>query len=396
MVRFENAVLVAVLSLCVACGERTEVRQTPLEPLGGVKLSGTLSVPLGAQRQVEMQLRIGGLAAGATYVLCLNAADAGSRTSQALGVLGLPGWPLGAFVSETADAESGTNPDATTEPQTVRKGYWDFAKIQADAQGVYESTLELPLPALDYRVRLLVKEPPARGSRSILQSETLLLRVDPFSSARYGVAGATLLATLAGLGVALRRRASARASSGAALADAHVHAPAVASLLDPASQSSAAPTIVAPHHDSSPETASVPDVPVLAPLPGTCPQSLVDRARAEGVFVHHKDFAWVEIHGRRKSFRPRQALVFRILCEQDPRCYGIPQEQIVKEWEAVYKVKRANPVRVLDIFRSREDEPGEFIERVPGSASVYRLRLTPRDDAACAAEEHLHPRAASG
>jgi hypothetical protein len=106
-------------------------------------------------------------------------------------------------------------------------------------------------------------------------------------------------------------------------------------------------------------------------------QTLVERARAEGVLLHHKNYAWIEIHGRRKSFRPRQALVFRILCEQDPNCDGVPQDEIVKAWEEVFQAKRANQVRVRDIFRSCEHEPGDFIVRVAGPASVYRLRLEP-------------------
>jgi len=43
----------------------------------------------------------------------------------------------------------------------------------------------------------------------------------------------------------------------------------------------------------------------------------------------------------------------------------------------VYGVARANPVRVRDIFRAYKDEPGDFIVRVPGPASAYRLRLEP-------------------
>jgi hypothetical protein len=96
-----------------------------------------------------------------------------------------------------------------------------------------------------------------------------------------------------------------------------------------------------------------------------------------GVLVHHRNLSWIEIHGRRKSFRPRQALVFRILLENDPDCEGMLQEEIVKAWEKVYAVARANPVRVRDIFRACKDEPGDFIVRVPGPASAYRLRLEP-------------------
>jgi hypothetical protein len=344
------------LLLLLACREEgPPFRETPLEPLGGeAQANGSLRIPLRSQPVADLSIQLEGLEPGASYVLCLNTVDAGTDTSAALGNLGLPGWPLGAFAIDDRGREH---------------GYWDFEKFRADEGGRYAENVQLPLPPMEYRLRLLVKRSPADGSRSILQSETLLLSVDPLLEVRRWASGAGLALAFAGLGLVMRSQRRTREQRAA---------PSSETLPGPAAASEPAGFDAGIELDELVASEVHPIGEPLAQVPAQPPRTLIERARAEGVFLHHKNYAWVEIHGRRKSFRPRQALVFHILCEQDPNCDGLPQEQIVKEWEHAYKAKRANPVRVLDIFRSHPDEPGDFIERVPGSASVYRLRLEPR------------------
>ena len=374
------AALIGAVLFYAGCSRADGTRATVLEPVPGeARGAGALVVPVGVHASGDLMISLSGLEPGEAYVLCLNAMHPATETSATLGTLGVPGWPLGAFVEE---------------PDGRRKGFWDFAKVQADASGRYRGAFTLPLPAMDYRVMLLVKDVPGRGSGSFLQSEALMLSVDPLLGAKRlgsGIAAAVSLLVLTTL-VVRRRLGPQRAPAGslpplprgapmpAVSDDADVAAPEASSRSD--AEDFACSTAKLACDDSSRDVESRVEYD-SAGASGT----LVERARCAGTFVHHKDFAWVEIQGRRKTFRPRQALVFRILCEQDPECYGIPQEQIVKEWEAVYQAKRANPVRVLDIFRSREDEPGDFVERVPGSASVYRLKLDDPGEAGVEVED---------
>jgi hypothetical protein len=330
---------VCALLALAACSEPPPSRELPLEPAGDQgSVYGALRLTPSPRGHAGFTVSMTGLSPGATYVLCLNAQEPGSPSSETLGNLGIPGWPLGAFYPS---------------PHGGFEGFWDFEKVQADAQGSYQKHFELPLPALAYRVQFLVKTNHDVGARPILKSQPLLLDVrDPL---KVDLLTGTI-AALAAIPLAFMARGRGRRRV-------HEHADEL------------------PRHDAygsdadgAPPLASV-EVPLRADA--GCAQTLVERARAEGVLQHHKNYAWIEIHGRRKSFRARQALVFRILCEQDPNCDGIPQDEIIKAWEEVFRANRANPVRVRDIFRSCEHEPGDFIVRVAGPASVYRLRLEP-------------------
>jgi hypothetical protein len=345
------------LLLLLACRQDELIRETALEPIGGeAQASGSLRIPLSSRPVADLSIRLSGLEPGATYVLCLDTVEPGSDTSHALGNLGLPGWPLGAFVrTENGDEH----------------GFWDFEKFKADATGSYSETVQLPLPPMDYRLRLLVKRSPSEGSRSLLQSETLLVSVDPLLEVRRWAGRAGLALAFAGLGLVMRSQRRTREREDGPVTD-----ELESSSMSPPAVESTAMDVDLDDEDFAASSVQL-SCDVAPQVPVQPPRTLIEHARAEGVLLHHKTYAWVEIHGRRKSFRPRQALVFHILCEHDPNCDGLPQEQIVKEWEHVYRAKRANPVRVLDIFRSHPDEPGDFIERVAGSASVYRLRLEP-------------------
>jgi len=315
--------IVAIVWLLACSPTPTEVRVLPLEPLPGQDpaASGEVQFPSSSTSPAAISVRLRGLVPDSQYVLCLNPWEPDSPTSQRLGSLGVHGWPLGAIYDN---------------PLGYKEGHWNFVKIKTNARGVFEQAFSLPLPPLDYRIRFLVKTAPTHGSVSVLQSDALLMAVSP--SPLPGWLTGTMVA-LAFVPLVFIARVRARDRSGDR------------------------PTRHRPSCDE--------------PLEEGAPHTLVERARADGTLRHSKHYSWIEIHGRRKTFRPRQALVFRILCEQDPNCDGIPQEHIVKEWEAEFKAKRANPVRVRDIFRASPDEPGDFIVRVPGPASVYRLRLTP-------------------
>jgi hypothetical protein len=327
-----------------ACSEPPQARELPLEPIGDQRsVYGTLRVTPSARGHAGFTLKMSGLIPSETYILCLNAQDPGSKTSETLGNLGIPGWPLGAFYP---------NPAGGTE------GFWDFEKVQANEQGSYERHFELPLPAHSYRIKFLVKPNASADHHPILTSQPLLLHVRA-ALEMADVLKTGTLAALAALPLVFMARGRGRRKT---FSDAEDDA-------QPREQASE-PRVEA--FDPS----ALQGAPLDAP-DATVAGTLVDRARAEGVLAHHKNYAWIEIHGRRKSFRSRQALVFRILCEQDPNCDGIPQDEIIKAWEEVFRAKRANPVRVRDIFRSCEHEPGDFIVRVPGPASVYRLRLEP-------------------
>jgi hypothetical protein len=366
-------VALAILALA-ACAEPPPARELPLEPLGDQPAAdqpaadqpaadqpaadqpaadqpavyGSVRITPSPRGHAGFTLSLTGLSPGETYVLCLNAQEPNSLSSETLGRLGIPGWPLGAFYPS---AKGGV------------EGYWDFEKVQADAQGRFLRHFELPLPAMAYRVKLLVKTNQGVESRPVLHSQPLLL--DVRGPLRVEVLTGTI-AALAVIPLALIARGRGRRSR-----------------ITP-EQAHAGDREHAGHREHAGAFAPDPQAttmeaeadPLASAQPG-CARTLVDRARAEGVFAHHKNYAWIEIHGRRKSFRPRQALVFRILCEHDPNCDGIPQDEIIKAWEEVFRAKRANPVRVRDIFRSCEHEPGDFIVRVAGPASVYRLRLEP-------------------
>ncbi len=321
-----------------ACSAPPPPRELPLEPAGDqTSVYGALRLTPSPRGHAGFTLSMAGLSPGATYVLCLNAQEPGSPSSETLGNLGIPGWPLGAFYpSEKGGYE----------------GYWDFEKVQTDAEGRYQKHFELPLPAQAYRVQFLVKTNHDLGAIPVLKSQPLLvdvrdpLQVDLLTGTIAALAAIPLVFIARGRG---RRRPSSEPDHPGL-----ERTRACEDLADEPSPSGSSSAHVLP----------------------AC-STLVERARAEGVLQHHKNYAWIEIHGRRKSFRPRQALVFRILCEHDPNCDGIPQDEIIKAWEEVFGAKRANPVRVRDIFRSCEHEPGDFIVRVAGPASVYRLRLEP-------------------
>jgi hypothetical protein len=344
----------AVIALVAACAGETRSREASLDPVGGETAArGSFELPLATQAEADLQIRLEGLEPGQAYLLSFDASEAGSQTSSLLGTIAVPGRPLGS-----------TYTDATG----VAHGFWDFETILGDAQGGYEGRIRLAMPRFDYRVRLLVKRAAAESTTSLLESEPFLLSVDPLlATRRWGAAGACVL-VLASILMLRRLRRSATPTRRAA--------PARARAPEPARE--------------GPETVAAPAI-EAAPRADDPARTRVDQARAEGILVHQRNFAWVEIHGRRKSFRPRQALVFQILCEHDPDCDGMPQEQIIEEWERIYNVARANPVRIVDIFRSYSDEPGDFIERMPGPASMYRLRLerepAPPTRAAEAAEE---------
>ncbi len=324
-----------------ACSEVPATRELPLEPAGDqTSVSGALRLTPSPRGHAGFTVSMAGLTPGATYVLCLNGKEPGSPSSETLGHLGIPGWPLGAFYP---------NPNGGYE------GFWDFEKVQADALGRYERHFELPLPAQAYRVQFLVKTNHDVGALPVLKSQPLLLdvrdplKVDLLTGTIAALAAIPLVFIARGRG---RRR------------------------LPPDVDDECLAHADACDDDGAVEHSSRSAVGEAMELVG-CARTRVDRARAEGVLQHHKNYAWIEIHGRRKSFRPRQALVFRILCEHDPNCDGIPQDEIIKAWEEVFRAKRANAVRVRDIFRSCEHEPGDFIVRVAGPASVYRLRLEP-------------------
>src|SRR5262245_43518975 len=334
--------IVALGTLAItACTEPQTSRELPLAPLDEqISVYGSLRVTPSPRGHAGFTLSVVGLDPTDTYRLCLNAEEADSSSSETLGNLGIPGWPLGAF----HQAASG------------HEGYWDFENAQADAQGRYQKHFEIPLPAQSYRVKFLVKTNQGASARSILTSQPFMLEVRTPLGVHWltGTIAAMAAVPLMFIvrGRTMRRvRTDVEGEEDRPLAPRSEHGPAEPEL-EPA------------------------DVVLPGPLPfvggmRTC----VDRARAQGVLRHNKNYTWIEIHGRRKIFRQRQALVFRILCEQDPNCGGILQDDIVKDWEAVFHATRANPVRVRDIFRSCQGEPGDFIVRVPGPASAYRLRL---------------------
>jgi hypothetical protein len=263
-----------------------------------------------------------------------------------LGNLGIPGYPLGGFYPGLSGGF---------------EGYWDFEKIQTDARGGYLKHFELPLPAQAYRVKFLVKTNHDSGARPVLTSQPLLLDVRPPVALNM----LTGIAALAALPLVFIVRGRGRRRAPACEDDVEVVNGVAYEPMPPARPPL---ELVEPASDAA------------APLlenGSSCATTWVERARAEGVLLHHKNYAWIEIHGKRKSFRPRQAFVFRILCEHDPNCDGMPQDEIIKAWEQEFRATRANQVRVRDIFRSCEHEPGDFIVRVAGPASVYRLRLEP-------------------
>ncbi len=336
--RIRCMVALGVLGM-VACADAPAVHELRLEPVAdhshvdpatvdSTGARGRLRLTPSSPGHVSFTVSLVGLEPDATYALCLNAQEASSPSSDTLGSLGMPAWPLGGFYPSWAGGV---------------EGYWDFEKVQSDSQGRYLHHFELPLPAQPYRVKFLVKIKYDSGARTILTSQPLLLDV----RAPLDVYVLTGIAVLAVMPVALiLLRWSRRTGECPDETD--------------AGHQEAGPILEADSQNG------------LA-----CAQTSVERARAEGLLLHHKNYAWIEIRGRRKRFRARQALVFRILCERDPNCEGMPQEEIVKAWEEQFGVSRANPVRVRDIFRSCEHEPGDFIVRVAGRASMYRLRLEP-------------------
>jgi len=354
-VRAGLAALLLAAPLYAVAGE---LRVLELEPLVDIQANGHLHLPVQPGSVASLSVDVGGLAPISTYVLCLDAETAETPASAALGSLALPGWHPGNFWE--------------------KKGFWDFARVESDAEGRIAQAFELPLPPLDYRVRLLVKRvEPHGGMVSVLQSPVLLL--DVRSKLREQ---AWILAIVAAFAcplpllwlLHLLRRRHATVDT-FALSDTREEAPALEGPVP-------APVVPTAAEVSAP-AASPPLVAVVRMEP---PRTRVEQARAEGTLIHHRNLSWIEIHGRRKSFRPRQALVFRILMDSDPDCEGMLQEEIVKAWEKVYAVARANPVRVRDIFRACKDEPGDFIVRVPGPASAYRLRLEPKAPAPLAVE----------
>ena len=316
-----QAALVAFLIGCTRTP--ADVVELPLVEVGRPE-SPTPSAPVTQLGRIRIATRAGeitpvvvrlvGLQPTHRYVLCLNPEESGSPTSDALGRIAIAGWPPG---------------EIYRSPSGRQVGHWNFATITTDAQGAFEGAFDLPLRPLEYRVRLLVKTTYDEGSVSLLQTKRVEVSVLPSITERW-LAGTLMVLPLAPLlwFVRLRRR-----------------------------KATARP---APRGDT-PDTG----------------RTRIERARAEGVIRHSETYTWIEIHGRRKRFRPRQALVFRILCEQDPDGLGVPQETIVRLWEASFPAQRANPVRVHDIFRAYPDEPGDFIVRVAGAACVYRLRLGP-------------------
>jgi hypothetical protein len=341
--------LFAALLLALPSGVLAgELKVLDLEPLEDLVANGHLHLPVEPSGVAALSIDLGGLAPKSTYVLCLDAETAEVAASAKLGSLSLPGFQPGMF----------------WETQGVKKGFWDFARVETDEQGRFARAFELPLPPLDYRVRLLVKRvEPHGGMSSVLQSPVLLLEVQsPLRRQAWVIALVVALACPLPLLWFLRARRRNAPVDTFALSDTREEAPAIAG---PAP--SAAPAVAAP-------AVGQPVLQPVVPQPEP-PRTRVEQARVEGVLLHHRNLSWIEIHGRRKSFRPRQALVFQILMDCDPDCEGMLQEEIVKAWEKVYGVARANPVRVRDIFRAYKDEPGDFIVRVPGPASAYRLRL---------------------
>jgi len=348
--------LVAVLLCTPSTALSTELRVLDLEPLESLQANGHLHLPVKASSRATLSVDMSGLAPYATYVLCLDAETAETPASAGLGKLVLAGWPPGNF----------------WETHGIKKGFWDFARVETDAEGRFAQAFELPLPPLDYRVRLLVKRVEATGGMvSVLQAPVLLLEVQSPLREK-----AWLLALVAALTcpipllwlLHLMRRRTGTVLDTFALVDTDDEEDA------PALAGSAAAAPAAATNGAAAEAVRAPLVETEHADP---PRDRVEQARIAGTLAHHRNFSWVEIHGRRKGFRPRQALVFRILIEHDPDCEGMLQDEIVKAWEKVYGVARANPVRVCDIFRAYKDEPGDFIVRVPGPASAYRLRLEP-------------------
>ena len=279
--------------------------------------SGVMELPTSHRPPTAVRVSLEGLAPQSSYVLSLNAAEPDSPTGEALGRLTSAGWPTGALYHA---------------PEGGELGVWNFATLRTDSEGRAEQTLELPLPPGDYKARLFVKTSGPEGNVHILQSQIVFLAVDPVSRAwSWGLLGAAVVPLLGwGLWVALRKRSSRD---------------------EPGEDRSAG---------------------------SERRNTLVDRCRADGTLRHSPTYHWVEICGRRKTFRPRQALVLQILCEHDPNGDGLPQQEIVRIWEKTFATKRADPLRVRDIFRAYPDEPGDFLVRLPGPASVYRLRLEPR------------------
>jgi len=316
--------IIALAGLLACTGASSETITLPVDPVPGTTLSATGEVdfPAVSTGGAKIAVRLEGLDPDTTYILCLNPWDPESPTSELLGQIGLHGWPLGEIYE---DPSSG-----------VRVGHWNFARIETDANGSFSHTYDLPLPPFDYSIRMLIKTAHSAGSRTILQTDSLMMAVNPPMMGRL-LAGTVVALAFVPLIFIARGRSRDRRR-------------------------------VRLRHYSS-------DTGDREPAPEY--HTLVERARAEGILCHNKRYTWIEIHNRRKTFRPRQALVFQILCEHDPNCDGMLQEDIVKEWEDVFSAKRANPVRVRDIFRASPDEPGDFIVRVPGPASAYKLRLTP-------------------
>jgi len=392
LARLSSSLLLG-LALLAGSPVSAEPRSLPIVSIAdeAPSISGELSFESEALSSSELTVRLGGLEPKTTYVLCLNPGEAGSPTSDRLGKLQIHGWPLGSVWEN---------------PSGIQEGHWNFVRIQTDAAGAFEQQFELPLPAADYRVRLLVKTSPENGSQCIAQSDAFLMVVSGPPFTRW-LAGTFVALAFVPLIFMVRGRAKSDRHKAERAHNPEEAEPSPRAPLAGAGEVHHRPTL-APAVPGPPEIPSPPEGlecgrnpvrPVAAtPTPlhsGESPlspadaaaqawrfqpdstngQTLVDQARSEGVLRHGKHFSWIEINNRRKQFRARQALVFQILCDQDPNCDGLPQEHIVREWEAVYEAKRANPVRVRDIFRAYPDEPGDFIVRVPGPASVYRLGI---------------------
>lgn len=162
-----GTLLCALLSSAPGCSGRVEYRELPLEPVPGTAMGknpGSMQLTVHRGGPVQLKLRLNGLQADTGYVLCLNPAAADSPTSRHLGTLSIPGWPLGEF---------------WVNPSGQREGFWDFLRIQTDSEGRFDDTLTIPLPPMEYKVRLLIKHPQPQGVRSILQSNAIFMAIEP-------------------------------------------------------------------------------------------------------------------------------------------------------------------------------------------------------------------------
>jgi len=430
---------VLLLSLLwMACsGTPPEIRSLPIVSISDTTpdAGGEILFPSRSMSTSKLTVRLTGLAPERSYILCLNTGEPNTPTSETLGKLQLHGWPLGSFYDN---------------PQGFKEGHWNFVRIESDASGRFERGFELPLPPLDYRIRLLIKTAGEGGYAPVAQSDAFLMAVSGSPLKRW-LAGTMFALAFVPLLFIVRGRARDRGEHGAPDHEAAEAAGADVNRTPSSSEDDSAtgggatlqlnpaapglPDALGAEHtrldasevqgsefedpnqfnghafNGNPCNANQGDASqgdphrcdashtAMEPTNGSAgPSSLIDRdltlverARIEGNLRHGKRFSWIEIHNRRKHFRARQALVFQILCEQDPNCDGLPQEEIIREWEAVYEAKRANPVRVRDIFRACADEPGDFIVRVPGPASVYRLGLLPTtSEKSEESEESIH------